>query len=744
VTTTVTFSPNQIRAVGQQYVYLKRNWQDAWVLYYDTHCLEATWCLSPSIPTATLVRDYGFVKGLMTTTYTSTAKLDVLGWYVKVVMETDTLAGESSTWYGIVSHEEDEHKGLVTAYGTTLATGAQTLHCYGLEKLLDTEYLSESWIDLGNAAADVVQLPITFNRGGRPNKNDRLISPYLAPVFEGQTLTPGGTLRPTAKWWSTYDIVAYLLAWATPKESFRTRTARVPFEMVELWALAFEDKPEIDQEGHTVLSLLNRLIDRRRLRSFYLDVDTTKTPNPVQLHVVPWNSTTIDTGIDGVDELRPNTNLLALQYDTSQNTAASIRTTRVQRYDRIVVRGARRTSTATFVVDTPYLNIGWTAAEESAYEAAASGVTGYAGWDTLTKQQRNAEVRSAEELSAVFSWFKLPDSWAGLTVAAETTTTSAVFPNSDTPPGVVKQYIHDVVWENYLPLYEHVDYSGTKIGDKTTADPPLFVYRQPKVFFKIPTDARWVAGDKIATLGEATGDPVGDGRNFRWSAHVYPQPDTRTIEVRVGGEQQHVIATTAFSKLTDDRDVGDWDYDSKKMVITATLRDNRYAEGKYPTDGTGDSTLVDTQYGYVIYAGDGYRQDYVVPSTVIDVETDGTLILSGGGYVRDDTDLLSALARVAFEWWHQERVILTLSTVQLTSAIRPGYFIETVGTVGTGHYETVNTVVSEIRIQWPLLSAGQLDVPVMQLITGAGELDPMTLAPRQVDIMSRSKARVRR
>lgn len=744
MTTTITFAADQRQQVGQQYVYLKQKWQDSWVLYYDTHCLDATWCLSPSMPTATLTRDYGAVKGLVTSTYTSTAKLDILGWYVKVVMETDVAAGTYSTWYGTVSHQEDENKGLVTVGATTLATGTQTFHCYGLEKLLDTEYLSESWVDNGSTAPIVVQLPMTFNRGGQPNKNDRLISPMLAPVFEGQSIDPAGTLRPAARWWSTYDIVAYLLAWATPKDSFRTRNARVPFEMVELWALPFADKPELEQEGHTVLSLLSRLIDRRRLRSFYLDVDTTRTPNVVQLHIVPWNNTQIDTGISGADVLRPNTNIVELIYDQSQNTATSIRTTRTQRYDRIVIRGARRTSTATWVVDTGYLTPEWSSTEETAYENAASGVTGYSGWDTLKQQQRNAEVRASEELSAVFSWFKLPDTWAGQNLEVATTSTHIVFPSDVDATAVEKQCIHEVMWENYIPLYEHVDYSGTKIADESFTNPRVKVYRTPKAFFKIPTDARWIAGDKIATLSEASGDPVNDGRSFRWSAHVYMQPESRTLEVRVSGEPQHVIAATDFTKLSADRDVGDWDYKSKKMAITATLRDNRYAEGKYPADGFGDTSFTDTQYGYVVYAGDAFRLDYVVPTTVIDVETDGTLITSTGGYVRDDRDLLNALARVAYEWWNQERVILTLSTTQLTSAIRPGYFVESVGTVGTSHRQTVNTVISEVRIVWPLLDPGQMETPVMQVVTGAGELDPMTLAPRQVDIMTRSKARTRR
>lgn len=731
MTTTVDFSSKQLRAVGVQRVYFKQKWQDSWTLDLDSHCLEATWSLSPSMPTATIVRDYGYVKGQASTTYGALQKLDANGWYVKVYMETDLRAGEYTTWYGTVCSIDDEQMGLVTAFGTPLATGRQTIQCFGLEKMLDTEYLSESWVDINEDQPLVVQLPIAFNDRGVPNRGDAIKTPgTTAYCFEGRELTPTGTLRPKAQWWSTRHIVDYLLTYAVPKESFRTRTARIPFKLPSTDAdfLPVLDRPEVDQEGQTVLSLLQRIIDRRRLRGFYLEVDETVSPAVVKLRVVPWNGEEIDTEIENVDVLKPNTNTLALKYDVNENTLSQLRTSRIHRYDRVLVRGARRTSTATWHVGTDYLTADWTTTEETAYEAAASGVTGYAGWDDLTQQQRNAEVRSSAELAAVYSWFKLPDTWAGLTESATATTSYTVFPAA----GEItkqKQYIHGVVWEAFLPLFERVDYSGTKINDESVAEPPVRVWRRPAVWFKVPTDDRWVAGDAVSLLEEASADPDVDGKNFRWSAAIATQPESRTLEVRVSGEPQHVIANTDFTPLTEDREVGDFDYKSKKMVITATLRDNRYAEGKYPDDGTDDTTLIDIKYGFVVYAGDKYRKDYVVPSTVVDVETDGTLITSTGGYVNDDTDTLSALARVAYEWWHQDRTVLTFSTTQLTSAIQLGDFIETIGDSTYGHYDTVNTVVSELAIRWPRLDGNAVDVPTMQIVTGAGELDPMTLAP---------------
>ena len=59
------------------------------------------------------------------------------------------------------------------------------------------------------------------------------------------------------------------------------------------------------------------------------------------------------------------------------------------------------------------------------------------------------------------------------------------------------------------------------------------------------------------------------------------------------------------------------------------------------------------------------------------------------------------------------------------------------------HYETVNTVVSELRLTWPRLEGNQRGMPQMQFTTGAGELDPMTLMPPRAKIRTRAQAKNR-
>lgn len=749
--TSVDFGYNQSRYTGTQLVYVKQTWSGVWVWYQHLHCLEATWCLSPSMPTATLVWDYGYVQPSNYRQYLPASKLSINGYYVKIVLQTNTVAGTSNTWYGVVSHIEDEQWGIAGTGDNARATGQQTFHCYGLEKLLDTEYLSESYVDTGAEAPIVVQLPIGFNRDGRPNMNDRAIGPQNGHVFEGQPFYQEGSLRRSAAWWTTWEICDYLIRWMVPKDSFLTRNKRINWVMVNSGLyLPHYDHPVIEQEGQTVLAVLNRLIDRRRLRSFYVTVDETVTPNNIQLVVVAWNKTTIDTGIEGADIYLgavSDDRVITLLYDYNQSTTAVLRKAQVARYDRIVVRGARRTTTATFFVDDNMLDLGWSNDAEMVYEEAASDVAGYADWDDLKKRQRNAEVRGSEELSHVYSWFKLPDYWTQHIVHPGGGGNYPAF--VDAGGEAVPQDIHEVHFEPFLPLYEHVDYSSDIIGNHSQEEPPIRVYRQLLLVFKVPTDERYVAGDAISTLAEASADQDpdegedADGRNWRWSALCRVQPDSRVLEVRVSGEPQHVIAKGDFTPLDDDRVLGDFAFRDEKMLVTATLIDNRYAEGKYPPDGTLDGTLVDEQFGYVIYAGDEYRQDFVVPNTVVDVDTEGKLVKSNGGYVRNDTNLLACLARIAYEWWHQERVILSLQTTQLTSGVQIGHLIDTIGdsAVVNGHYEAVNTVVSELRITWPRIEGNGRDTPMLQFVTGAGELDPMTMMPPRSRVTSRAAAR---
>jgi hypothetical protein len=241
-------------------------------------------------------------------------------------------------------------------------------------------------------------------------------------------------------------------------------------------------------------------------------------------------------------------------------------------------------------------------------------------------------------------------------------------------------------------------------------------------------------GEKMGQLAEGECDPVTDGNNPRFSCHARPQPHGRIVEVNVSGEPQHVIAKTDFSAATADRDVGDYDYKDKGLFVTMSLAECRYAESYYP-DGGADSSLIDAQRSMVIWAGEEYRRDYVIPTTVVDVANDGTLkVTSSGGYSADDGDALNAIARIAYEWYKMSRAILVLATTRFKSIteLQIGFLVTGVGhpsIPANAHIATINSPITEIRIRNPMIPLGSTAEPTMSIITGSAELDALTIIP---------------
>jgi hypothetical protein len=463
-----------------------------------------------------------------------------------------------------------------------------------------------------------------------------------------------------------------------------------------------------------------------------MEVDESATPATVYLVPFTFAGSLIDFSLPEVDNIPQNTSKIAIIADEDEITSVSVRTVDFLKVDRVIARGARRTTTCTMFHTADRFEAAWTSADETTYEAGASGVTGYSGWDAQKKQLRNQEVRTQEALRKVYSWFQIPDDWnnkVGL-YSSGTLTYDAFTDDVGSP---VDQYARGISVLPFLPLYEGVDYSGTKVSDGTFDDPDVYAYRRPFCLFKRPTDGRWVIGERMSQLAEGDCDPTSDGNNTRWSAYVRTQPDTKIVEVHVTGEPQHVIAQTDFTPLAADRDVGDYDYKDREMLVTLTLQENRYAEGSYPAAGASDTTLIDAQRGLVIWAGDEFRQDYVADGTVVDVDNDGVPeIVAINGFVRDDTQRLDIIARLAYEWYARTRSVLTLATRRLTADVSVGDFVVSSGDsaiAGNTHYVEINSPITQITIRNPRMPEGSLETPTMTLITSAGEMDAVTLVP---------------
>jgi hypothetical protein len=180
------------------------------------------------------------------------------------------------------------------------------------------------------------------------------------------------------------------------------------------------------------------------------------------------------------------------------------------------------------------------------------------------------------------------------------------------------------------------------------------------------------------------------------------------------------------------------------MFVTCSLQDDRRASGKYPPD----EEVVITDYQQVLWLppDESFLCDYVVPGTVVDVDDDGALIESTGGYLHDDREELETVARIAWTFYSRERRVLTLGTDQLTEEVEIGDYVTELNQQdatwildGGSHYFAIATPITEIRIN---TAEGEANAPPspprMRIATDFGQLDSLQLVKPEMQREFRS------
>jgi hypothetical protein len=742
-TTTVTLGGGTIRNTVTHAVYVRQEWSFEWTLAPYIHCDEATWCVAPTMPTATLVCEYGEIARPGALQFSKESRRDYQRFYVKVVFaigDGETLDG-TKTWYGIVELTDDQKGGAkvyTNAAGETLvvATGEQTWQAFGLEQLLAVHTIRNSVVkDAVHTTTVTVKRGVCFNEDGKANRHTTLYD----------TVYPFASKSSNAETWSSRHIVEYLLKHQTPTKA--NGDVEVPFALMEFWAPAIPDwdAPELDQEQQTTYDLLVSLVSRQRLASWYLWVDETTTPATV--YVIPFtlSADSVSLELEGSSAIPANPWPVHLKFDSDHSARASLRVSALEQYDQFIVRGARRRSvfSARFSYDT--IEAGWTAAQETSYGYGASNATGFpSGAEVHERQRWHAEARSRPEVIDVFRRFEIPDDWDGRDGTDDNDGDgNQVFPywdtgydypendesviDTDEPP----YYSRGLIVESTLPLLEGVDYSGSKIEDGSvdTSD-SSGQERGPFVAWKLPNTSPTRYQD-IQRIGSKSDLEVeSPDENELWSCDVVVPPNDRAIELVVHGQPQWIIATDSFSPQPEDEVTGEHDY--QDMIVTWSVLDDRYAEGVYPDDDT-LALLEISLRRKVIYAGDSFRMDYVVPGTVVAIDVDGDLVTSDGGFVNDDRAQLQAVARVAWEWYGIDRYVLQLETDQLSSQVEIGELVTDIGddtVAGDGHnHVDINTVITSIQFRTMRhIGPGEPEPPRMAITTGWGELDPLQLS----------------
>lgn len=702
--------------VATQQVFLRARWAHDWQEEPHLWCNRAIWAAAPSIGQAELRWRFGHGRRHGETAFDSVFRLEnIHRSYVKIVYTISE--GVTRTWYGVIDATAESQHGAVNSGGERISSGIQPIVAYDLSILLDRVEVNRSTFFGPNFEGPYTAARgLTFNRDGLPNRsNGKQDGAY---IFDGHD--------PNRQHWTTANIVEYLMRYVPPVD--HAGDVKLPWQRNDAdSALPTWDRPVVETQGRTLRDLLNSLIDRRRLMSWWIRVPAEE--DVIQIRPFTFAADVIDIEAAG-GTINPNADQVELITSTDRSGDMVVFTDTSGAFDQIIARGARRRNCFSIGKRDSTLDIGFPAPLEAEYEAAASGAGDYpASTEIAERQQRNALARGHERLRSVYSRFVIPDSWDGKAGSGDGVASKGPVAPLDTDPTVAQPlYDQDLRLLPTIPLLGGHDYTDGKIaaGTVTTFASGPFEELPPLLFFERPNyPFAYVAAEALSYLSpieEEADSP--ETREFSVRAST-PADDPRAVMLEVIGGPQHAIAFTDFTPLAVDDEVGEWDW--RNAILTVAIEDDRFAEGRFPATPQSGFDVTRT---LVIEAGDGYRLDYVAPNTAVAVDPAfGTLKTSTGGFVRDDRPALRGIAELAWQWYSQERKAITYSTsaMQGSTVFELGYFILSVGAEeGDAQTQDVNSCITEIEIVSEL-GEGTSDPPPprMTFRTAFGELDAM-------------------
>jgi hypothetical protein len=743
--TTLEFPPWTSAKTTKHYVWVKRAWSDAWTYVPWLFCDQATWCCAPSIPTAQLFWDVGLQtrQGRVQAAWYS--PLDLGRWFVLIQTEVHTAFPPTGTtirvgsavdsvpvyknWYGSLEVTGETLEGMDVV---GRKTGMQRITCYGLAQMLARTPLDGHWwAETANpSSTHFSPHPATFNMRDEQGRVSANRSTAGGLMFTDKVKIDDAS-------WSSRSIVKYLLQHHTP------RLTSDPHSFVFLQSVATGqdiyipdwDTPTLSTSGKSVWQALCEILYRGRLLSFYLDVTAGSGGAADTVKLYPVSLADSDITTDG-GTLVANQRQFVIKHHQDRACTASFRKNTLQAVDQFVLRGARRASIVSIGKQDPAsfatLEKGWTSALETEYEAAGSGDAGYAAASTEEKQRRNNQSRSRAEVEAVYRRFQIPDNWTpGAGGFPEVydgrgggTAMAAFIKDSDRAVGVPINP-REVRILPTLPIKDGYDYSAVSsltlpfAGTRVSAGPHENL--RPLVFFQIPDQTtRWVEASQLGKLGK---EVTSKKQNHKFSCRVHVPQRDKAILLEVSGAEQHVIAYADFTKLAVDPYCGQWDW--QKAVFTVAIEDDRYCEGKYPSDSA--VSVHDTELRRVVIdVGDEYRQDYIAPHTALGVhkETGALTECTAGGYCRDDSKTLKSKAQLAWTYYSQGRNSLALACDRPTDALQLGDLVVSTSPGAAAGSDSVLSIVTQLTLSIPASNSSTVQEPVrFEIETGHAELD---------------------
>lgn len=663
-------------------VRLRQFWNEGdWVLYPRMHCNSFSFATLPNIGDAVISQRYGTQVLPGSTLYHPPTEF-IVTYLVKITYAPGQGDPYERDWYGVIAAESTKDQ-------------RQMWQCFDLLYFWDRSPIVYSWV-VHEATELVAGQGITFNDDGKPNRSP------TEHTFNGETSYVFERTDNTVDYWSTRQIVRYLIRHHYP---FETQLAtKLPWSIsdTELGQLPDDDRPVVKQHGRSPLEILKELVNEYRLTS--LNIEVSVTEDDIAFKIPTF--TDIPAGSVGA-----NPNVIELDI-ASANVPAYTRTANdLHRVDQVIVQGGYNIWVTSLSFDAGDLLSAWDTSLETEYISGGSAEPTFpASTDYAERKEFSTRFRSQDQFTPVYRHFKIAD--------------DREF--GETLP--YRSFRRRML--NRIYLLGGLDYTS---ASPPTPDPDDVIERTPFIVFKVPGELpadTHIFGD---TLSQSSWiEQINPDAPFKWSAKIRPLDDMDSyLQIAVQSMPKQVIsqAFTAQAWEVDDPALGEWDW--KKAYVTLALEEDRRCEGI--ADATAGEAIENVQVK-IIDAGESYRKITIEKDTVIDLHRrDGAPVkMLDEMVIKDDTQLLTNIAGLAAVYYGRDRrsIELELPVTEDTSELRVGQYLTHVTDFDTA-FNNIDALITRIRYVIPMQEgdtpASTLGNVTMDIDVNYAEFDPLKL-----------------
>jgi hypothetical protein len=687
--------------------YTKQAWADSWTEQPLLRAHSVSAQVAPGHASAMLSYRYGQAilpeigSRPADSTPATITRGGLIGHYVKINVDT------IGDWYGVLIDNTDNRLGK----SGSIIQGTERYTAFGLTWFLDQTPILKSKVKY-TGGTWMIDRVIPFNGGTDGDARKNRIAKNNYDETEKCFTDRGQTTSPAA--WKASTAAEYLLTEFAPKNA--AGSFLLPFAMHSS-AASFLDYeiPKIDYEGQTPWQVLSRLIDRRRGLGMHPIIES----DEIKFYV--WSSSASSVSLPSGGTIPANPNTMTYDFDSAVNIKdAQVSTTLMSRFDQVVVLGERAGSVFTVRPQTN-MEPDWTPAERNTYNVGASLTTGYTDLPDADKEAANHDFRASDEMAKVFSWWRFRRTWnARSDTDPSTGTAPYALPkiNDDgelDPNALANVQRSGLRIQSFLPMRQGISYSGAAAIEPATVDTDLTEaeFLAPMLFMKTTpirtgtSDAGWVHCERLNQALESNSSK----RPHTYSVDLYTREDAPGLILKTVGKPQHYICSDQYTPNGSFEAIASGEGIPQQFwLATIYMLQDQWCRAQWPLEASLPS--LDLIRKLVIRVADAYL-DYIVPGTIVAVNSGELKKTALGGYLRDDRKRLKDIAKLAFAWYGQDRRILNLSFKSIVPGFDIGHLITTIGTGGAS--ETINTVISCVTYD--------LDAGTTSLHTNYGEMD---------------------